>query len=159
VARMRALDACFGGEGNGGVIDPTVHLGRDAGVAVALLLALEVSAPAGRGGLAAAARELPPSVLLKETVALPAACLDALAADLEARLGKAASRADGWRWAWEARWLHLRPSNTEPIVRVVAEAGEAEAARELVAFVASRAARVAADRAKDEGTQGKEGKG
>jgi len=133
VGRMRALGALIGGEGNGGVIDPRVHLGRDAGVAIARLLELESGGPGGRGGLTAAAALFPPLVLLKREVEIGREALEALAGALVALWGEPANREDGYRWAWPRGWAHLRPSGTEPIVRIMVEAPEQEEAEARIA--------------------------
>jgi phosphomannomutase len=122
VARMREVGALLGGEGNGGVIDPAVHLGRDAGVAVARLLALEARGPGGRGGVSASAGRLPPRALVKRAVPLERDRLAAWGERLRARWGEPTHREDGWYWRWPGSWVHVRPSGTEPIVRLFAEA-------------------------------------
>ena len=126
VDEMLARRAVLGGEGNGGVIDPRVVLVRDSIVAMALVL--ERLATAGPGttiaGLAAA---LPQLVMKKTKVDLaPGMQGSALAAGLDriaaAFPGAAASRLDGLRLDFPGGWLLVRASNTEPIVRLVAEA-------------------------------------
>lgn len=133
VGRMRAVGALLGGEGNGGVIDPRVHLGRDAGVAIARLLGLEVGGAGARGGIAATAALFPSLVLLKSELALERAALGRLAEALAPAWGEPASREDGFRWSWPGGWAHLRPSGTEPIVRIMVEAPEAAAAEARLA--------------------------
>jgi len=129
VDEMLACGAVIGGEGNGGVIDPRVVLVRDSFIAMALVL--ERIAAEGRTveELAAA---LPRLVMKKVKVDLsPELRGPGLAAGL-ARIEAAfpdvrASRLDGLRLDWPGGWLLVRSSNTEPIVRVVAEsADEAE---------------------------------
>jgi phosphomannomutase len=137
VDAMLAKAAILGGEGNGGVIDPRVVLVRDSAVAMALVLERMCVSdqPVSVAGLAAA---LPPVVMKKTKVALSPATrgpglvagLDRIAAAFpEAR----ASRLDGLRLDYPGGWLLVRSSNTEPIVRLVAEQavgerGEAAAA-------------------------------
>ncbi len=135
VARMRAVGALIGGEGNGGVIDPAVHFGRDAGVAIASLLELEAAGPGGRGGLAQTAAGFPPRALLKRKLRIDAQRRGELEARLCAALGEPGQRDDGLRWTWGAEWLHVRPSGTEPIVRLFAESADAAHAARLVARV------------------------
>ena len=130
--RMQVERATIGGEGNGGVILPDVHLTRDAPVAAALIL--QLLAETGRS-LGELADELGRYEIVKEKVARPAQPLDAVYEALATALGAPeVDRQDGLRLAWpaERRWAHLRPSGTEPIVRVIAEAPTAEEARALV---------------------------
>jgi phosphomannomutase len=128
--RMRELEAPIGGEGNGGVILPEVHLGRDApiGAALVLQLLLEEGRP-----LSAIVGSLPRYVIVKDKLPRPNASLDAVYAALKTAFPDAtADMQDGLRLAWPDRWVHVRPSGTEPIVRVIAEAPDEAAARELV---------------------------
>jgi phosphomannomutase len=135
VARIREMHALLGGEGNGGVIDPVVHLGRDAGVAIALLLELEASGAGRRGGIREQARGYAPGVLLKRRLQIEGAQLTVLEKRLCRVLGEPTNRDDGLKWTWETGWLHLRPSGTEPILRVLAEAAELSEAERLVRLV------------------------
>jgi phosphomannomutase len=130
--RMQAEGATIGGEGNGGVILPDVHLTRDAPVAAALILQLltEMDQP-----LSALAEAIGRYSIVKEKVARPSQPLDEVYATLAAALAAPdVDRQDGLRLAWpaERRWAHLRPSGTEPIVRIIAEAGSEAEALDLV---------------------------
>jgi phosphomannomutase len=128
--RMRAEGAPVGGEGNGGVILSEVHLGRDAPIGVALIL--QLLAEEGRP-LSRVVRELPRYVIVKDKLDRPAASLDSVYRALRGAFpGAAADTQDGLRLAWPDRWVHVRPSGTEPIVRVIAEAPTAEEAGELI---------------------------
>jgi phosphomannomutase len=128
--RMRTEKAPIGGEGNGGVILSELHLGRDAPVGVALVLQLLVEE--GRP-LSQIVRELPRYVIVKDKLDRPAASLDSVYNALRGAFpGAAADTQDGLRLAWPDRWVHVRPSGTEPIVRVIAEAPTAEEAGELI---------------------------
>jgi phosphomannomutase len=128
--RMRDERAAIGGEGNGGVILPEVHLGRDAPIGAALLLQLLVEE---ERPLSQVARSLPSYVIVKDKLARPDASLDAVYGALRAAFPDArVDTQDGLRLAWGDRWVHVRPSGTEPIVRVIAEAPDAAQARELV---------------------------
>ncbi len=128
--RMRELGAPIGGEGNGGVILPEVHLGRDAPIGAALLLQLLVEE--GRP-LSAIVADLPRYVIVKDKLDRPNASLDTVYAALRAAFPDATvDTQDGLRLAWSDRWVHVRPSGTEPIVRVIAEGPDAHAAQELV---------------------------
>ena len=128
--RMRELGAVIGGEGNGGVILPELHLGRDAPVGVALILQLLTE----RGQpLSAIAAELPRYSIVKDKLDRPKASLDTVYSALRAAFADAtADTQDGLRLAWKDRWLHVRPSGTEPIVRVIAEGPTEQDARALV---------------------------
>jgi phosphomannomutase len=128
--RMRTEQAPIGGEGNGGVILSELHLGRDAPVGVALVLQLLVEE--GRP-LSQIVRELPRYVIVKDKLDRPTASLDSVYKALRGAFpGAAADTQDGLRLAWSDRWVHVRPSGTEPIVRVIAEAPTAEEAGELI---------------------------
>jgi phosphomannomutase len=128
--RMRELQAPIGGEGNGGVILPEVHLGRDAPIGAALVLQLLLEE---RRPLSDIVGGLPRYVIVKDKLPRPNASLDAVYAALKAAFPDAAAdMQDGLRLAWPDRWVHVRPSGTEPIVRVIAEAPDEESARELV---------------------------
>jgi phosphomannomutase len=129
--RMRTERAAIGGEGNGGVILPELHLGRDAPLGAALVLQLLIEE--GRP-LSAIVRDHPSYVIVKDKLDRPDASLDAVYDALRTAFpGAEADTQDGLRLAWPDRWVHVRPSGTEPIVRVIAEAPTAADARELVA--------------------------
>jgi phosphomannomutase len=129
--RMRREGAAIGGEGNGGVILSEVHLGRDAPVGVALVLQmlLESDEP-----LSAVVRRYPRYSIVKDKLDRPDAPLDSVYAALREEFSDAeVDTQDGLRLGWPDRWVHVRPSGTEPIVRVIAEAPSEPEARELVA--------------------------
>ena len=131
---MLAENAVLGGEGNGGVIDPRVGLVRDSFVGMALVLDLLATS---ERTLSRWVESLPRLVMIKDQYPLAAgftgpeetaALWDRIArAHPEAR----PDRRDGLRLDWDDRWVHVRSSNTEPIVRVIAEAPEAAIARGL----------------------------
>ncbi|OLE16410.1 MAG: phosphoglucosamine mutase [Gemmatimonas sp. 13_1_20CM_3_60_15] len=128
--RMRAENAPIGGEGNGGVILSELHLGRDAPVGAALMLQLllEDSKP-----LSKIVAQYPRYIIFKDKLDRPNAPLDAVYAALRKHFADAeVDTQDGLRLTWPDRWVHIRPSGTEPIVRVIAEAPTAEAAEQLV---------------------------
>ena len=129
VDEMLARNAVFGGEGNGGPIDPRVGLVRDSFVGMALVLAAMTTRGKKISELAA---ELPRYEIRKTTVKLPPEKLPVALAALQQRFPDAqADRLDGLRLDWPDRWLIVRGSNTEPIVRAIAEAPTAAAAEEL----------------------------
>jgi phosphomannomutase len=130
--RMQAVGATIGGEGNGGVILPDVHLTRDAPVAAALVLQLLAETGKPLSELAAGIGRYE---IVKEKLPRPEQPLDAVYDALAARFPEAAAdRQDGLRLAWEERkaWAHLRPSGTEPIVRIICEAPTRDEAMGLV---------------------------
>jgi phosphomannomutase len=135
--RMRELGSAIGGEGNGGVILRDLHLGRDAPVGMALIL--QALLESGKG-LRALRDELPAYAMVKEKIELGA--LDATAALARAREALPGARldeTDGLKFLLQAEggpaWVQVRASNTEPILRVFAEAVSEAAARELTARV------------------------
>lgn len=140
VDEMLARNAVFGGEGNGGPIDPRVGLVRDSFVGMALVL----DAMAARGKkISELADELPRYEIRKTTIKLPPEKLSAALDALQKRFSDARSdRRDGLRLDWPDRWLIVRGSNTEPIVRAIAEAPAAAAAEQLCRAAAEVVAKV-----------------
>jgi phosphomannomutase len=127
------LGAVIGGEGNGGVMYPALHAGRDAPVAAALLLTLLARDGRRVSELVAAA----PRYAIVKAKAARGPALEPVYAALRRRFADAqVDTQDGLRLAWRDRWLHVRPSNTEPIIRLIAEApsgaGGGAGAQELV---------------------------
>lgn len=127
VGRMKDVGAKVGGEGNGGVILPAAHWGRDG--TVAALLAARARAESGEAFSALVSR-LPRYEMVKSK-------FDGVdwkrSKDRvkEAFAGADADDTDGWRFSWPEEWIHVRPSGTEPVVRVIAEARTAERAQAL----------------------------
>ena len=120
VDAMLARQAVFGGEGNGGPIDPRVGLVRDSFAGMALLLDAMTARQAPVGRLA---DELPRYEIIKTKIALPAEKVPGAVAALRRQFpAAAADELDGLRLDWPDRWLLVRASNTEPIVRAIAEA-------------------------------------
>lgn len=120
VARMRAEGAVIGGEGNGGVIDPRIGWVRDPFVGMAFILSL--MAETGRPFSELVSR-LPRYAMLKTKFEVPRAKLAAAFDAIECHWPDArANRDDGLRLDTRDWWLHVRGSNTEPVVRVIAEA-------------------------------------
>jgi phosphomannomutase len=129
--RMRDEGAAIGGEGNGGVILTELHLGRDAPLAVAMILQMLLEDDVPMSQTLAA---FPSYSIVKDKMDRPSAPLDAVYARLRGEFGDAeANDLDGLRLSWRDRWVHVRPSGTEPIVRVIAEAPSEAEARDLVA--------------------------
>jgi phosphomannomutase len=118
--KMLAVGAIIGGEGNGGVIDPRVGLVRDPFIGMALVLNL--MAETGRN-LSDLVNALPEYQIVKARRTVSPARLSDLFDAMTAHWPEAkANRLDGLRLDWQDRWAHVRPSNTEPIVRIIAEA-------------------------------------
>ncbi|HEX5632197.1 MAG TPA: phosphoglucosamine mutase, partial [Gemmatimonadales bacterium] len=130
VARaMRDEGALVGGEGNGGVMLPGLHIGRDAPLGVALILQhLAMS-----GGTVSGLVEMAPRYAIVKAKGPRGAELRPLYDALRQRFADAeADERDGLRLAWRDRWLHVRPSGTEPIVRYIAEAPTEADAQALI---------------------------
>lgn len=129
--KMREVGAVIGGEGNGGVLLPEAHLGRDSLVGCALIL--QLLADDGRS-LSTLLKDIPRFVMLKEKVERGDLKLEALESELIELAPRAEiDRQDGVKFSWDDRWVHLRPSNTEPIIRIYAEAPEIDTARQTAA--------------------------
>jgi len=129
VSLMRSTNAVIGGEGNGGVIDPRIGWVRDPFVGMAFILSLMVEEQKPFSQLIA---ELPRYAMLKTKFTVPRERLGDAFTALEARWPDArVNRDDGLRLDGADWWLHVRGSNTEPVVRVIAEAPTAEHAEEL----------------------------
>ena len=126
VQRMQEVDAILGGEGNGGVIVPDLHYGRDALAGTALLLQHLATADQSLSALHDA---LPHYAMVKDKLPLPDIAPERLLEALADRHpDQERSTIDGLKIDFPDRWVHVRPSNTEPILRVYAEApSEAEA--------------------------------
>ena len=131
VARaIRDEDALIGGEGNGGVMLPALHIGRDAPLGVALILHLLATTGVTLSRLVAAA----PQYAIVKAKEPRGSELRPMYDRLRHRFPDAtADERDGLRLSWRDRWLHVRPSGTEPIVRLIAEAPTADDAEALVA--------------------------
>lgn len=126
---MLAENAIIGGEGNGGVIEPQVGYVRDSFVGMALLL----NAMATRQlPVSKLAKELPRYAMHKSKITLAPDRVASVINKLEEHFSAATSdRLDGLRLDWADKWLLIRASNTEPIVRIVAEAPSEQEARLL----------------------------
>ena len=129
VAGMREIGALIGGEGNGGVIDPRVGWIRDPFIGMAMILDMLAETGQTLSELIAA---LPRYEMIKTKQTVAREHLQATLAAIERQWPDAAvNRLDGLRLDWKDRWVHVRSSNTEPIVRIIAEAPTLEEAQTL----------------------------
>jgi phosphomannomutase len=127
---MRQEGAAVGGEGNGGIIDPRVSYVRDSLVGIATVL--ELMAQRGEA-LSAIVDALPAYAMVKTKAAVTPELLAKLTPTLkQAFSDQKIDTQDGVRIDWPDRWLHVRPSNTEPIVRLIAEARDEAAAQGII---------------------------
>ncbi len=125
--------AIIGGEGSGGVIYPAVHTGRDSLVAVALALSnlasTEMTASQKKNAL-------PKYEIVKAKIDLESTeQVQSVLAGVKAKMAlkaRSINEEDGIRFDFYKSWLHIRPSNTEPIIRLIAEAPTREEAEELI---------------------------
>ncbi|MCC7203469.1 MAG: phosphoglucosamine mutase [Phycisphaeraceae bacterium] len=132
-ATMRQKHCVIGGEGNGGVIWPDIVQVRDSLAGAALLL--EMLAQQNKP-LSAIASTLPAYAIVKDKVdTQPGMAQKIKAALAEQFKSQKLDLQDGIRIDWPDRWVHVRPSNTEPIIRLIAEAKEPKAAEALIAQV------------------------
>lgn len=130
VAQMKACDALIGGEGNGGVIYPALHYGRDALVGVAIVLSMMAKRKMKMSQIRAA---LPSYAMSKQRVEISQGCntravLDRLAAEFSEYTP---TLIDGVKIDFADSWAHIRCSNTEPIIRIYTEAPTQEQADKL----------------------------
>ncbi len=137
VKKMKEVNAVIGGEGNGGIIDPTLHYGRDALIGIALFL----TQLAQSGKTTAELRKTFPAYFMsKNKIDLPQGT------DVKAILAKVKDQytsyqvntEDGVKIDFEKSWVHLRTSNTEPIIRIYSEAESTEKADALALDVINK---------------------
>ncbi len=149
VTKMNDVGAAFGGEGNGGVIDPQVGFVRDSFASIAYVLnglvagTLRVpsigtdgtrSVPATNFTLSAWADSLPQYTIIKDKLECPRERVGVACDALRSAFSDATAQdGDGLRLDWPNRWVQVRASNTEPIIRVIAEAPSSDTARALCA--------------------------
>jgi phosphomannomutase len=130
VKKMKEVKAVIGGEGNGGIIYPDLHYGRDALVGVALFLSLLTETNQKVSELR---DSYPNYVMCKAKVSLSEEMnVDLILKKVEKKYSeKNPSTMDGIKIAFKSSWVHLRKSNTEPIIRVYTEAKNETKANEL----------------------------
>ena len=132
-AVMTQHSAVIGGEGNGGVILPESSLIRDSLIGIALVLELLARR---KQKLSAIVSEIPVYAIIKDKMPVDAN----IVAKLKPVLGEAFKQQkidtqDGVRIDWPDSWVHVRASNTEPILRLIAEARDEATARDLISHV------------------------
>ena len=134
VAEMKRSGAVIGGEGNGGVIYPAAHYGRDALVGVALFLSL--LAKSGKT-VSELKKSYPPYAIAKNKIQLtPEIDVDAILSAVKQKYAsERITDIDGVKIDFPDCWVHLRKSNTEPIIRIYAEAATMEQADRLAADI------------------------
>lgn len=130
VTKMKATNAIIGGEGNGGVIYPEIHYGRDALVGIALFLSLLAKSGKKCSDLR---KTYPDYVISKNKIQLtPETDVDAILANIaDLYKNEKVNTIDGVKIDFSDGWVHLRKSNTEPIIRIYAESSSTEAADTL----------------------------
>jgi phosphomannomutase len=128
---MAVEGAVIGGEGNGGIILPEVHLGRDALVGIALVLQ---SLLESETTLSRVWETLPQYRMVKDKIRLEKHPAVEILPSLDQSFEDAfIDRTDGLKFIFTHSWVQVRASNTEPIIRIFAEAKDAESASQLVA--------------------------
>jgi phosphomannomutase len=137
IAEMRKRKATIGGEGNGGVILPECHFGRDALVGAALIMSYLAESGKTLSNLAGT---IPGYCNIKRKAPLPASFdrkIIKAEKGIQSSLGKIkVDRRDGLRFDFDEGWIQVRKSNTEPIYRLIVEARSEAYAKKLVSFVA-----------------------
>ena len=129
VSEMKKRNALIGGEGNGGVIFPKINYGRDSIVAMGLILEYLAKSNKKISQLVA---ELPHFEMIKGKFECPfSKTSDVLNALRDFYKNADIDATDGLKVIWSDKWVHVRSSNTEPIIRVIVEAGTKEEANNL----------------------------
>ena len=130
VQKMREVSAVIGGEGNGGVILPQVHYGRDAMAAMGHLLCY---AALRRDSFSTLADELPRTHMHKLSIDIQEIELETVFERLVSCLdGEVDQSGEGLRMTWKDAWMHVRPSRTEPLLRIYAEAKDTQRVEEIM---------------------------
>ena len=135
VNKMNEIGSDLGGEGNGGVILRECHLGRDSLVAVTMVLnRLSQS----NETLSEIHQSLPQFEIIKDKISLEGIDPEELIRKVSVLFNDADKNTlDGIKFTWDDKWVHLRKSNTEPIMRIYAEAPNKDSAKKLVERVQS----------------------
>jgi len=130
VKKMKEVNAVIGGEGNGGIIDPQLHYGRDALVGIALFLTHLARSGKGIGALR---RTYPDYFISKNKIELDETVdVKALFEQIRKKYSKQPiNTEDGLKIEFETDWVHLRTSNTEPIIRIYSESNSETTANNI----------------------------
>lgn len=130
VSKMKDINAVIGGEGNGGIIYPELHYGRDALVGIALFLTHLAKA---KKSISALRQTYPAYFISKNKIDLKEGMdIDALMKKIETKYQQQPySTNDGLKIEFGKKWVHLRKSNTEPVIRIYTEADSLQSADEL----------------------------
>lgn len=130
VNKMKKVRAAIGGEGNGGIIYPETHYGRDALVGIALFL---THLAKSKQSISSLKSSLPEYFMSKNKISLQEGMdVDGILAQMQEKYKEENhSTIDGLKIDFENEWVHLRKSNTEPIIRIYSEAPTAEQAQQL----------------------------
>ena len=127
VQQMNKLNIPIGGEGNGGVILKEVHLGRDSLVAVSMILSLLSSS---NKSISEEIKEIPKYIMIKDMIRVDSQVdFDSLESVFDC---DEINKLDGIKFIWPDKWIHIRKSNTEPIIRIFAEASTLEEVEDLI---------------------------
>ena len=130
VKKMNELNSNLGGEGNGGVILRESHLGRDSLVGATLVLNRMAQSDESLSQIHAA---LPQFKIIKDKISLKDIDPELLISKVEGLFKDAEKTTiDGIKFTWKDKWVHLRKSNTEPIMRIYAEASSPNSALDLI---------------------------
>ena len=135
VNKMKEVNAELGGEGNGGVILPESHYGRDSLVAATMFLNRMAH---DTQKVSEIFKSMPQYVMVKDKIGLGSVDSQSALEKIEAEFTDAKSdKTDGLKLSWDNSWVHIRKSNTEPIIRIYAEAPTQSEVKELVVKVKS----------------------
>ena len=130
VNKMKELDSCLGGEGNGGIIFSESHLGRDSLVGATLFLNRLVQE---NKTVSQIFNSMPQFYMLKDKIELNNInAIDAIKKIKQNYPKVKKDTQDGLKLIWENSWLHIRKSNTEPIIRIYSEAQSKNDAKKLI---------------------------
>lgn len=127
---MRDNNATLGGEGNGGIIDNRVSQVRDSIIGMAYILELIATR---KQRLSEIVKDIPAYAIVKDKADVDPAVLKTMPEKMQAAFAdQKIDLQDGVRIDWPDKWVHVRPSNTEPIIRIIAEASEVTEAEALI---------------------------